>query len=35
MSASEWGFIIIALFVIVFAAISYLVVKVWGEKKRL
>ena len=34
MSPSEWGFVIIALFVIVFAAISYFVVKIWGEKKR-
>lgn len=34
MSASEWGFVVIALFVLGFAAISYLVVKVWGEKKR-
>jgi hypothetical protein len=34
MRASEWGFVIIALFVIVFAGISYIVVKVWGEKKR-
>jgi hypothetical protein len=34
MSPSEWGFVIIALFVIVFAAISYVVVKIWGEKKR-
>jgi hypothetical protein len=34
MSASEWGFVVIALFVVVFAAISYLVARVWGEKKR-
>ncbi len=34
MSASEWGFVLIALFAIIFAIVSYLVVKIWGEKKR-
>mgnify|MGYP001560038400 CR=1 FL=1 len=34
MNPSEWGFVIIALFVIVVAAVSYLVVRLWGEKKR-
>lgn len=33
MSPSEWGFVVISIFVIVFAGLSYLVVKVWGEKK--
>lgn len=32
MNASEWGFVALALFVIVFAGISYLAVRVWGEK---
>ncbi len=34
MNPSEWGFAITALFVIVVAGVSYLVVKIWGEKKR-
>jgi hypothetical protein len=34
MNPNELGFVIIALFVIVFAVVSYLVVRIWGEKKQ-
>jgi len=33
MNPSEWGFVVISIFVIVFAIASYLAVKIWGEKK--
>ena len=33
MSANEWGFVVVSLFAIVFAVVSYLVVRIWGEKK--
>jgi hypothetical protein len=32
MSPNEWGFVAVALFAIVFAGVSYLVVRIWGEK---
>jgi hypothetical protein len=34
MNANELGFVIVSLFVIVFAVVSYLVVRIWGEKKQ-
>ncbi len=34
MSPNEWEFVVVALFAIVFAGVSYLVVRVWGEKKQ-
>ena len=33
MSPNETGFIIVSLFVIVFAIASYIAVRIWGDKK--
>ncbi len=33
MNPNETGFIIVSLFVIVFAIASYIAVRIWGEKE--
>jgi hypothetical protein len=33
MNPNETGFIIVSLFVIVFAVASYVAVRIWGDKK--
>jgi uncharacterized membrane protein (DUF4010 family) len=34
MNPNETGFIIVSLFVIVFAVASYIAVRIWGDKKQ-
>jgi len=34
MSPNEVGFLIVSLFVIVFAIASYIAVKIWGDKEH-